>query len=266
MAKHSELRTALLANLGVSGQRLHQLAQARKKVLPMTTVQAYYTIAHDEGIDLTKYLNGAETAEVRALVGQLKAAQAAWPTGGAKPATRRRAAPPKATVVSIKGVNVQSLPGLSAKHATEARIMAEKVYPMVYVFENSVRDVIERVLTAAAGPQWWATAVPGKVQKKYTDRKADEAKDPWHGRRGAREIDYVDLTDLWAIINNRWSDFAPLFPMGKPWVESLIVNDMNVSRRPLAHMNPLAADDISNMEAAFRKWAKALTAAQAEIA
>ena len=69
---------------------------------------------------------------------------------------------------------------------------------------------------------------------------------------------------LWAI-NNPWADFAPLFPMAKPWVGSLIVNDMNVSRRPLAHMNPLAADDMSNMEAAFRKWAKALTAAQAQI-
>jgi hypothetical protein len=34
----------------------------------------------------------------------------------------------------------------------------------------------------------------------------------------------------------------------------LIENDMNVSRRPIAHMNPLREDDIKNVEQAFRKW------------
>jgi hypothetical protein len=29
---------------------------------------------------------------------------------------------------------------------------------------------------------------------------------------------------------------------------------MNVSRRPLAHMNPLSVDDVTNVEVASRKW------------
>jgi hypothetical protein len=37
---------------------------------------------------------------------------------------------------------------------------------------------------------------------------------------------------------------------------------MNVSRRPLAHMNPLGADDIANIKAAFRKWTKLLQKAE----
>ena len=52
-----------------------------------------------------------------------------------------------------------------------------------------------------------------------------------------------------------------LFP-NQAWVETLITNDMNVSRRPLAHMNPLSVDDVTNVEVAFRKWVKQLRAAE----
>jgi hypothetical protein len=62
---------------------------------------------------------------------------------------------------------------------------------------------------------------------------------------------------LWKIIQTKWKDFEPLFP-SQPWVETLITNDMNVSRRVLAHMNSLPADEIKGIEAAFRKWIKQL--------
>ncbi len=65
------------------------------------------------------------------------------------------------------------------------------------------------------------------------------------------------LNELWAIIKDRWQHFKPFFP-NQAWVESLITGDMNISRRVLAHMNPLPADDIKNIEAALRKWTKQL--------
>jgi hypothetical protein len=37
---------------------------------------------------------------------------------------------------------------------------------------------------------------------------------------------------------------------------------MNVSRRPLAHMNPLSVDDVTDVEVAFRKWVKQLRAVE----
>jgi len=58
--------------------------------------------------------------------------------------------------------------------------------------------------------------------------------------------------------------FAPLFP-DQAWIQTLITRDMNVSRRVLAHMNPLAADDVSNIETAFRKWVNQLRAVEAQI-
>jgi hypothetical protein len=103
--------------------------------------------------------------------------------------------------------------------------------------------------------------VPRKVQERAAENKEAEGEDPWHGRRGARPIDYVSLTDLWAIIKHKWGDFKAIFPK-QALIESIITDDMNVSRRPLAHMNPLGADDVTNIKAAFRKWTKLLQAAE----
>jgi hypothetical protein len=131
-----------------------------------------------------------------------------------------------------------------------------------YIFENSVRDLVERVLEAAFGTGWWGSAVPQKVRDTAAKHKADEAKDPWHGARGQRDLDYLLLPQLWDIMKHQWKHFAPLFP-DQAWVQTMITSDMNVSRRVLAHMNPLAEDDIANIENAFRKWVKQLDAKRA---
>jgi hypothetical protein len=40
---------------------------------------------------------------------------------------------------------------------------------------------------------------------------------------------------------------------------------MNIHRRVVAHMNPLAPEDIRNVETAFRKWGKQLKAREDKI-
>lgn len=132
------------------------------------------------------------------------------------------------------------------------------------VFENSVRDLIQMVLENALGPNWWTVGVPKKVQETAKKHKAAQAKDPWHSSTGRREIDYIFLNELWAIIKARWVIFKTLFP-SQAWVEVLITSDMNVSRRVLAHMNPLHPDDTRNIEAAFRKWTKQLQAVKHKL-
>jgi hypothetical protein len=117
-------------------------------------------------------------------------------------------------------------------------------------------DLIERVLKDAYGSEWWGNAVPRSVRDTATKHKAGEAKEPWHGVRGKRDIDYAFLNDLWCIKDN-WRHFKRFFPK-QSWVEALITGDMNVSRRVFAHMNPLAENDVRNIEAAFRKWTNQL--------
>lgn len=259
MATNAAVKKALLGKLKVSPQRLSQLAQKRKQELPMSTEQAVYTLAHENGIDLSKHLSKEETTEVRGLVAQLRAGASASTTATTNGKTKqmKKATTPRPVVVTIAGVNIEKLPGMTATHAKEAKMMAERVYPTIYVFENSVRDLIERVLKAQFGADWWTKAVPGKVQSTAKNHKDTEKKDPWHSQRGGRDIDYVFLNDLWSIIKHQWMHFKDLFPT-QSWAETLITSDMNVSRRVLAHMTPLDADGVKNLEAAFRKWAKQL--------
>lgn len=264
MATNAAVKKALLAKLDVTPQRLSQIAKKRKAELPMSTEQAVYTLAHENGVDLSKYLGREETADVRTLVSQLRSGQRSdAPATNGKRTTTRPA--PKPVAVSFVGLKLGEIPGLKASHAKEAKAMADRVYPRMYLFENSVRDLIERVLSAKYGKDWWNVAVPLKVRETADQFKIEEKKDTWHGKRGRRDLDYLLLTQLWKIIKHKWKDFEPLFPQGQHWVQSLIENDMNVSRRVIAHMNALEEDDIKGLEASFSKWVKHLKAVEDKL-
>ncbi len=254
-----ELKKALLAKLDVTPQRLSQRAKRRRAELPMGTPEAVYTIAFEEGLDITRYLSAEQTAAVRDLVAQLRRREGSGAPAAA-PKARKRGAGPKPALITLAGVRVERLPGMSAATAREAKTMAEKVYPTLYVFENSARELISTVLAAGVGTGWWELVVPRKVRDAAAKRKEGEGDDPWHGRRGGAMIDYTLLSELPKIVgaNDAWPHFEPLFGR-KSFFEEL-VNDFNVSRRVAAHMNPVGADDQKNIEAAFRKWSATLKA------
>lgn len=255
-----DLRKALLTKLGISPQALSQRVAKRKRELPMGTPEAVYTIAFDSGIDISKFLSAEETEAVRHLVAQLNAAKPAIPGSPQAARSDKKGARPTSVLISIAGVKVAQLPGMTAATAKEAKTMSEKVYPTLYVFENSARELISVILRQAFGDGWWDQVVPRKVRDAAMRRKAGEADDPWHGRRGSEMIDYTLLSELPRIVsaNDAWRHFEPLFGR-KSFFEEL-VNDLNVSRRVAAHMNPVSADDVRNIEVAFRKWSKTLKA------
>jgi hypothetical protein len=267
MPTNRELKADLLNTLRVTPQRLSQLVKARKAELPMSTELATYTIAHENELDISKYLDQEMTREVRGLVSELRSGRRGDGDDGPLRRSRqgqKKRATRKEVKIKFAGVDVGKIPALKQSHAEDAKRMAERVYPMLYLFENSVRDLIELVLKDAFGKDWWTTAVPADVQKTATRHKEAEKKDPWHGARSAREIDYVFLNELWAIVKHQWKYFKSLMP-DQAWVQTIITRDMNVSRRILAHMSPLAADDVRNIEAAFSKWVKQLRAAEDKL-
>ena len=61
-----------------------------------------------------------------------------------------------------------------------------------------------------------------------------------------------------APLRTRWS------PVSSTCISpaTVITSDMNVSRRVLAHMNPLAVDDVTNVETRFKVWVKQLQAVE----
>jgi hypothetical protein len=131
MATNRNLRNALLKYLGVTPQRLSQRVKKMKSLHgPMMTEEVTYVIAHQEGFDLTKYLDGEIVDRVRGLV----------PSGAVTPppsgkTVKKNASKPAKITISIAGQlpNVDVL--LSVSTARDAAKMAE-LYPVYYVLEK----------------------------------------------------------------------------------------------------------------------------------
>lgn len=153
-----------------------------------------------------------------------------------------------------------AVPGLKASHMQEAKRMAE-VYPLLYVFENSARDLIDGVLTEKLGSDWWSKVATTKLQSEVSVRQKSEGHEAWHGKRGAHPIQYTDLPDLVTLVSSAaaWPHLRAILANRQTWFQG-IVEDLNVSRRVVAHMNPLASDDVKQVQAAFAKWSKQLDA------
>lgn len=143
---------------------------------------------------------------------------------------------------------------LPHKVVSEAKEMAEVVYPLLYVFENSVRGIIIRVMQSAHGSNWWDTKVSKDIQQEVQKRRVKEDQNPWHGKRGVHPIYYTDLEHLGRIVQNNWADFKAILPTIQ-WLTQR-VDEISHSRNPVAHMNPLSKDDIQRIKVYFRDWEK----------
>lgn len=145
-------------------------------------------------------------------------------------------------------------PGISNQLAKDAKKMAS-VYPIIYVFENSVRELIQKIMESKHGKDWWKKAtISTKIKDKVKIRKKNEKKNKWHGQRGAHEIFYTDIEELTSIIENNWEDFKKYLPK-QHWVKTMI-EIIGTSRNVIAHNNPLSVDDISALKVHFKQWIK----------
>jgi hypothetical protein len=148
----------------------------------MSTELAVYTIAFENRIDVSKELTREDTAEVRALVAQLRNGQ--QPASSPIPSRPLSYAPksPKPVTLKIADVDFGDIPALRPVHAGEAKLMSEKVYPLIYIFENSVRDLIERILSWSFGQSCWGTAAPKGPRETAQKHLDAERKDPWRSK------------------------------------------------------------------------------------
>lgn len=243
-----ELRLALLKKLDVTPQALSQRAQRLKKQYPMSTEQATYVIAHREGIPLDHYLPTDVLGDIRQLVLQTSGNQGT--SKAAEPVRKSRVADGRTVVISkeFKGTD----PILPEKVMLEAKQMAA-IYPLLYVLENSVRELIRRAMTAQFGSDWWDIQASARLKKTVADRMKDEERNSWHQRRGAHPIDYLDLDQLTSLVRNGVSTFVPRILPSVEWFDGLI-SEVYQSRCVLCHMNPLSDDNIQRVKLRFRDW------------
>lgn len=252
-----ELRTALVNKTGWTKQALSRQVQLVKDELPMETSTAQCVLAHRQRLRIDRYLDAPTLATVQGVLARLG--------GGTRGAGARKrdengssaAATGARPIVFPKEFRTRD-PLLSDAKLQEAREMAA-VYPILYVMENSMREVIQRVLTTKYGADWWNTALTtGKVKqlKDNSDaRRSKEDRMRWHQRRGAHPLDYVNLDDLTTIIESKHNDFFPDVLGEREWLVQFM-RELAPSRNVLCHMNPLDTHNVKDIRVKAERWRK----------
>jgi hypothetical protein len=167
--------------------------------------------------------------------------------------------------VNIDGVEAGVLPSFMSPYAGEARQRSAKAYPLLSLIEQSIRELISRVLWAKYGDDWWNNAVDPAIRKKAEGRQRDDDLDPWHTPRGDHPLFYLDIRDYVEIIvdDSNWPLFEPILDRSEFVTETL--REINVSRRVVAHMNALNKHDFERLSTTFRKWMKHLKARESNL-
>ncbi len=140
---------------------------------------------------------------------------------------------------------------LDVDYVAEAERMSF-VYITVAAFENSVRDLIGRVLADAAGEGWWDQCVPERIKNAAKNRLEAEEKVRWHVQRGDDPIRYSMLPNLASIIENNFSHFEP-YLHNVAWVKS-VFEVVERSRNVIMHSGTLSDRDMNRLGSLIRDW------------
>jgi len=252
MATNRELRTALLEKLGITHQALSQRVGRIKNRCPMSTEDATYVVAHRAGLTLDRFLNSEQVSHVRGLLGQLDGVQTERRDEGRSRKPAKNAPGPIVFPKEFK----TSDPLLARAKVQEAREMAS-IYPIIYVLENSIRELVRRVMRSKYGLHWWRTEMErGKlktIKNNAVSRMTGEEKQKWHQRRGADELDYVDLKDLGDTICAKYDVCFAKILGGKAWFEQFM-RELYPSRCVLCHMNPLNSTNVKDLRLKMERW------------
>lgn len=133
-----------------------------------------------------------------------------------------------------------------------------EIYPVIYLFENSVRRFVVAVMKKNFGDNWWTEKVEkvnATIQKNVEIRRLAEKEAPWHSRRGANPIFYTDIKDLEKIINTYSKEFRKVL---KNKFEHVIVwiDEIEKTRNILAHNNPVAKKDHNRLMVFAHDWSE----------
>lgn len=251
---YQDLHRALREKLGgVTRQAISARALNLKSQHPMTTEDAVCVIAHQNGIVLDKHLEKEVVDHVRGVLQQVAPARQVVHKSG-RNMTNPTAKGSDSRVVEIAREFKVTDPLLSQEKLAQAKEMAA-IYPLLYLLENSMREVIDRVMTRNHGPDWWETHAPTGVKRDVAVRMSEERRNTWHQKRGARPIDYTDLNDLKPLARKVTRYIVPDLVPSIEWLEGLI-DEVYKSRCVLCHMNPLDKDSIASVKLRFRHWQK----------
>jgi hypothetical protein len=243
---NKEIRLQLLAKLKISKQAISKQAKKIKENYgPMSTDEAVYIIAHQNKIDLSKYLSIGEVDRIRSLVPK---------SIGIKTSDE-----PHAKKVKIKGRQQKkenSYPLVLEATIQKAIKIGEETYPLVFVLEASIRNLIIKQLNAKYGTDWWNQANIKNIRENVEKTIVKEEKYPYREKRGKDKLSYTNFEDLKRIIMNEQSAFSSVI-VDFQWFDSRM-NEIYMARNALAHSTDISKDDHNRIDLFFRDWARLL--------
>lgn len=252
---YKELKKALLNKLDVTPQALSQQAQKIKALVPMTTEQAVCIIAQRNDIKLDKYLDEEMIHLIRGLLQQVTPPSQII-TKKVERRTEKQA--PRQYVIGIGNQFKFTDPLLPRSKLNEANEMSN-IFPYLYVLENSIREFIDRIMTAKYGANWWDSQAPESLREDVSRKMSGDKRDSWHQRRGDRPIDYLDFKELPRLMNKIEQIVVPDIISDLDWFRQL-VKQVYKSRCVVCHMNPLDKNNVDAVLVWFKQWEKQIDA------
>lgn len=145
-------------------------------------------------------------------------------------------------------------PFLTNAEISEAQHMAE-LYIILHCYENSVRKLVEDVLSCKLGSNWWDIAANATLKGKLKSRKDTEEKNKWLTPRGSSPLFYVDWGDLLSLVRKYEPEFLPYIKDTK-FVE-LRFEELEKIRNIAAHNGYLSnEEDFQRVVLSFKDWCR----------
>jgi hypothetical protein len=148
-------------------------------------------------------------------------------------------------IFQIKKLKIRPKPPILTQDIIDNAGRNTELYQCLFIFENSVRNIITSVLEDKYGSNWWRTEVNKKIRDNVSRRMREERLNPWRGTRGAEPIFYTDFSDLATILRSNAVDFNPIFKGvsgGLNWLTRRLDESTGI-RHNIAHTSPLKSKD-----------------------
>lgn len=159
--------------------------------------------------------------------------------------------PVKPSEIAIKTKIPSAIPHLDAGVESDAQRMVEP-FVILYLFENSLRNFVVRILTDVHGPNWWSRVVAKQdILNKVSGRQKLEGMNKWHVPRGSHEIFYTDLEDLTYFLRKE-AVFQKYLDVDL-WATT-INKVVKLSRNIVDHHNPLPQREIGRLKQILEDW------------
>lgn len=243
-----KVKRLLLDRLRITPQALSHRAKVIKSHFgPMSTDEAVYVVAHQEGIDLSRHLPIEVIDRVRSLV----------PKELPKPTATTTSQKPK--VKRSKRAATSAYPLVKDSMIARSVNIGNESFPQIFVLENSIRNLIINKLTKAYGSDWWTKARIKGIRDNVQKTIDKEKKYPHREKRGLHPIFYSNFADLKQIILNERKYFADVI-IDFQWFE-VEMDQVYMARNSLAHSVLITEDDASTIRLFYRNWARLLESA-----